>query len=170
MAPSWVPEALCRLLDAIPEKHISGLNVIQLTNSKGLNRSQRRNKIKFKNHKVMSHACLGFYQQELQGQGAKIELFVDNILRSFPAIIQRIPFFQDLIMADVLYHEVGHHIHKTSVPVHREREDVAEFWRKKLIGIYFRKRYWYLRPLAIVLKSLVSVMQGFSRKMQVKAN
>ena len=73
-------------------------------------------------------------------------------------------------MGDVLYHEVGHHIHKSSEPEYREREDVADFWRKKLIGIYFRKQYWYLRPLTIVLKPLVTVLQGLSRKMQEKAN
>ncbi len=169
-APSWVSKALCRLIDGIPEKHLYGLKTILLTNSLGLNRSQRRKKTKFKKHKVTNHACLGLYHQEWQGQPAKIELFADNILRSFPSIIQRIPFFQDLIMADVLYHEVGHHIHKTSEPEYREREDVADFWRKKLIGIYFRKRYWYLRPLTIVLKPLVSVGQGLSRKIQAKAN
>jgi hypothetical protein len=170
VAPFWVSKALCRLLDGIPEKYLYGLKTILLTNSLGLNRSQRRKKTKFKKHKVSNHACLGLYQQEWQGQPAKIELFTDNILSSFPALIQRIPFFQDLIMGDVLYHEVGHHIHKSSEPEYREREDVADFWRKKLIGIYFRKQYWYLRPLTIVLKPLVTVLQGLSRKMQAKAN
>jgi hypothetical protein len=164
IAPSWVSMTISRLINGIPAKHLNGLKTILLTNCDGLNRSQRRRKTKYRKNKVATHDCLGLYRQEWQGQPARIELFVDNILHEFPALIQRIHFFQDLIIAGVLYHEVGHHIHKTNEPEYREREDVADSWRKKLIGIYFRKRYWYLRPLTVILKPLVSLTQKVIQK------
>ena len=56
--------------------------------------------------------------------------------------------------SEVLFHEIGHHIHKTQAPEFKEREDVAESWEKRLCKIYFRKRYWYLTPIAYVLYPL----------------
>jgi len=58
---------------------------------------------------------------------------------------------QDLFFADVLFHEVGHHIHRAMVPDHRDPEVVADEWARKLREIYFRHRYWYFRALSAIL-------------------
>jgi hypothetical protein len=39
--------------------------------------------------------------------------------------------------SDVLYHEIGHHIHAEHKPVHEEKENVADDWSHKLWGILF---------------------------------
>lgn len=57
------------------------------------------------------------------------------------------PFLRDLFFAPTLFHEIGHHIHKTARPEFREREDVAEDWEGKLSRRYFWRRYWYLMPI-----------------------
>lgn len=48
---------------------------------------------------------------------------------------------------DVLYHEIGHHIHAEHRPVHEQRENVAEDWSSKLMRNFYRKHYWYIFPV-----------------------
>ncbi len=38
----------------------------------------------------------------------------------------RIPLIREGKIADVLFHEIGHHIHFTCRPEYREKEDVAD--------------------------------------------
>jgi hypothetical protein len=84
---------------------------------------------------------------------------VDNIVTKTPPkgfwsfVLAR--FWRDGSFGDVLFHEIGHHIHATVRPEHREKEDVAEDWRKKLWGNFGRKKYWYLVPIAKPLSKLV---------------
>jgi hypothetical protein len=52
------------------------------------------------------------------------------------------------VFAKVLFHEIGHHVHRTVSPEFREKEDVADDWGKKLTQNYFRKHYWYVPELA----------------------
>ena len=61
-----------------------------------------------------------------------------------------------VVPSDVLYHEIGHHIHKVDRPEHEEREDVAEKWKRKLRVQFFRKHFWYVFPLIYVLAMLFS--------------
>ena len=53
---------------------------------------------------------------------------------------------------EVLYHEIGHHIHSTRKPVYEGPENVAEDWSRKLWRHFLRTRYWYLTPLLYVLR------------------
>ena len=57
----------------------------------------------------------------------------------------------DGYVGEVIFHEVGHHIHTTKVAEHKDRERVARRWGGRLCGRYYIRRYWYLMPLAIVL-------------------
>ena len=123
-----------------------GLNRIVLTDADGLNRARRRKKTKHRGKTKNSREAIGIYHQAWQGQKAYIELFVDNIVVQCPKAM-KISLLRDLVFADVLFHEIGHHIHMTRAKVHREREDVADEWMHRL-GKTYLKRKWYLRPLA----------------------
>jgi len=141
LPPSWVRRSVTRLIDGVPEKYVSGLHSVALTNTDGLNHSRRRQKTISRKRKVSVIECRALYHQKWQGKPATIELFVDKIIHRWPVIVLKVPLVQDLLLADVLYHELGHHIHKTCAPEHREREDVAEDWQKKLGRHYFRQNY-----------------------------
>ena len=65
--------------------------------------------------------------------------------------------------ANVLFHEMGHHIDATVLPEYREKEDVADSWIYKLYVPFFRKKYWYLMP---VRKFLARFFKALSRSMQ----
>jgi len=166
LPPSWIRRSVTRLVDGVPEKYVSGLHSVTLTNTDGLNHRRRRQKTISRKRKVSVIECRGLYHQKWQGKPATIELFVDKIIHRWPVIVLKVPLFQDLLLADVLYHELGHHIHKTSAPEHREREDVAEDWQKKLGRHYFRQKYKWLKPFRIIRKPIVALLLKITKLIQ----
>jgi hypothetical protein len=168
LPPLWVRKSVTRLIDGVPEKYVNGLHSVTLTktNTDGLNHSRRRQKTISRKRKVSVIECRGLYHQKWQGQQATIELFVDKIIHRWPDIVLKVPLVQDLLLADVLYHELGHHIHKTCAPEHREREDVAEDWQKKLGRHYFHQNYKWIKPFGIILKPIVALLLKIVRLIQ----
>ncbi|MHB8069623.1 MAG: hypothetical protein ACYDIC_17155 [Desulfobaccales bacterium] len=141
--PAWVKKTVVRLINGVPDKYFNSLKIISLCNTDGLNHRRRRQKTISRKKKVAIPDCQGLYYQKWHGHPAYIELFVDKIIQGWPAIVISFPFFKDLVFSEVLYHELGHHIHKTSQPEHKEREDVAEVWKRRLSRLYFQDRYFY---------------------------
>jgi hypothetical protein len=95
---------------------------------------------------------LGLYHGAHREGRAWIELFVDNIAATTPRYGQ-IPIVRDLSFGKVLFHEIGHHAHATVAPEHREKEDVAGAWAKKLGKKFMRRKYWFLIPLLPLLRA-----------------
>jgi len=60
----------------------------------------------------------------------------------------------------VLFHEIGHHIHRTVRPEHNEKEDVADKWAGKLNGNFVRKKYWYAIPVLIPAVKVYKFMRA----------
>lgn len=135
------------LLDSVPQKYLDGLKTIILTNRTALSRKQRQKKLWSRNRKVALADCLGTYQHATKSSNAVVWLYVDNILKSWPSWICRVPVVRYQLIWMVLYHEVGHHIHAVHKPIFEGRENVAENWEKKLGRHFFRARYWYLVPV-----------------------
>lgn len=148
------------LSSGIPGKYVSGIKTIVLSNAGGLSHHRRKQKTLSRKRKVLIRESRGLYHQKWQNEPAWIEVFVDNVCQDWPSWLLRIPFFRDLAFADVVFHELGHHIQKTQVPEFKEREDVADKWSKRLGRHYFWRRYWYLMPLfyglAFILKPFKS--------------
>jgi len=150
--------AVDRLLGKLPEKYLAGLKTIVLTNAGGLNYDRRRWKTWSRKRKVAVVECRGLYHERWKNEPAWIEIFVDNALSFWPRWLLWIPLFRDLAFADALFHELGHHIHRVLAPEHKEREDVAEKWSKRLSRHYVRRRYWYLMPLLFVLSIITRAL------------
>ena len=136
--------AIQTLLRYTPPKYLHGLKHVLLTNASALSHDRRRGKTWSRRRKVRMKECRGLYYQPWQGSPARIELFVDNIVATWPPSALKVPIVRNICFAEVLYHELGHHIHATVHPEHSEREDIAEVWRKRLTGDFVRRRYWYL--------------------------
>lgn len=141
-----------RLFDDVQQKYLSGLNSVVLTNSGALNRSRRRSKTKSRGQRVSIPKTLGLYHQKRYGAPIWIELFVDNITRRWPRPLLWMRVFQDMTIGSVFYHELGHHVHFTKLPEHKEREDVADEWAWRFYAAHLRKRHrityaiiWLLR-------------------------
>jgi hypothetical protein len=147
---------VARMLDSIPPKYLVGLDRVVLTNSSGLPRARRRAVTKSRKRKVQIATARGLYHQEWDGRRAWIEIFVDNTLSNWVTRWWlKLSFMRESPIGDVLFHEVGHHIHYTSKPEHREREDVADVWKVRLQRIYARERRPWLRIMSYPLRPLI---------------
>jgi hypothetical protein len=140
--PRWFRRTVERLLAPLDLGHTNGLAAIVLTNSA---RSDRR-KGQRRRRRIRHHPgrTIGRYFPGSRGRQPWIELIVDCIIGDLPHLVQLIPLVQNLIVAHVLYHEVGHHLHGTVGSAARGDEPSAEVWRKKLTRLYFPQRQRFL--------------------------
>ena len=172
----WKPEvsvlsSVVRLVESVPSRYLSGLDSVVLTNATALNHSMRPRKVRSQGKTVRLARCRGLYHRAWHGNEAYIELFIDNILPRKLTFAQklssRVHFVIDLILAGVVFHEIGHHIHTTHVPRFEEREDAAERWSRELLVAYFRKRYWYLRGPVLSAVRLVGHLLAKREQRQI---
>jgi len=144
------------LLRYVPPKYLVGLKTIVLTNRAGLTRDKRKQKVWSRNRKVRLAESLGSYSRAWKSSPATVWLYVDNIAEAEATWWNRVPLLRYMMPAEVLYHEIGHHIHAVHRPIHEGRETVAEDWSHKLWGRFCRKHYWYLFPFLYVFALLTS--------------
>jgi hypothetical protein len=158
------------LLLYIPPKHLIGLKTIVLTNRSGLTRDQRRQKVWSRNRKILLAEASGSYSRATKSSPATVWLYVDNLVRNAGWML-RVPFFCYMMPGDVLYHEVGHHIHTVHKPIHEERENVAEDWSRKLYAHFVRQHYWYIYPFLYIVARIGSpIAERLRRKSRGPVN
>jgi hypothetical protein len=144
-----------RMLDSVPQKYLIGLSEVVLSNTAGLSRRLRRRVTKARGKKVRLVEARGLYHQEWHGKPAWIQIFVDRTLLHWEGgWWLRIPFIREGRMSEVLFHEIGHHIHFTARPEHREKEDVADVWKVRLERNYYRRRFPLFRSFFRLVKFL----------------
>ncbi len=155
-----------RLLNGIPKKYLAGLHTVVITNMGHMSREERRRKTKSRKRKVILSQRGGSYCEQWKGEPAHIQLILDNIIGRRPKWLLRFPYVQDTALATVLFHEIGHHIHKTQAPESRERENVAEDWCTKLLGLYIDKQYGYLqKPMNAVFWTAIKPIIWFLERL-----
>lgn len=147
------------MLDSIPKKYLDGLSEVVLTNTSGMSRERRRSVTKSRKRKIRMLNARGLYHPAWQREPAWIEIFVDNTIRGWEkGIWLRLPFIREGKLGDVLFHEVGHHIHFTIRPEYKEREDVADTWKAKLQRNYNRSRRPWLRAITFPIRPLIRAL------------
>jgi hypothetical protein len=170
--PPQVRRIVEGLLEYVPPHYLRGLDKIVLTNQSALTRDQRRQKIWGRRRKYRLAEARGAYSESTNSSPAMVWLFVDNMLKSQPTWALKTPLLRYSEFGEVLYHEIGHHIHAVHEPVHRGKENVAENWSKKLRWEFFRSRYWYLipirYPLLLLTKLAVRILQSIRNSKRSK--
>jgi hypothetical protein len=145
-----VHRSLQVLLRHVPEQYLNGLNKITLTNSESL-----RGTLTSEKRRVRRANCRGLYSR------GQILLIVDQIFFDCPELFLLIPPFKTFLIGEVLYHEVGHHIHRTREPGYRtNKEAVADEWKDKLRRSFLRRRYWYLAGTVRLLAPLLRLTRA----------
>jgi hypothetical protein len=151
--PFDVTRLVARMLDSIPPKYLNGLSEIVLTNPAGLSRHRRRSVTKARGRKVRIAEARGLYHPAWNGKPAWIEIFVDKTLLGWEkGWWLKFPCLQEMTIGEVLFHEVGHHIHFTIKPEFMEKEDVADDWGKRLRRHQFAKQHPVLRRIFRVFR------------------
>jgi hypothetical protein len=149
--PANFRKLLFDLLRDVPPKYLAGLKTVILSNKSALTRDQRKRKLWSRTRNIRMADALGSYKAAWRSAPASITLYVDNIVRREPGFIWKIPAVRYLPIASVVYHEIGHHIHAVHEPVYKGKEDVADYWSRRLGRAFFKRRYWYLIPVAVVV-------------------
>ncbi len=150
------------LLDRVPENRLPGLRRIVLTNIDALPAGRKRAKTKARGRKVKIAETRGLYHQEWGADPAWIEIFVDKVTEGIPRFVFTSRFLRDIVVADVLYHEIGHHLHYTIAREHAERENVAEKWMRRLTRSYLRRKYWHFLPGAHLIGRLYRIARALA--------
>lgn len=146
---SKIARSVTNLLAETPAKFLSGVDCIVILDSESLSRRERHRLRRRPNDFV-----LGSYFSRNRTRPPRIEIYSDGLLNSKLAMYLRLPAFRDVLVARVLFHELGHHISSMVEPRHASREAVAERWAKKLARQALRARFPTLHPL------LRSLMRG----------
>jgi hypothetical protein len=145
-----------RILDTVPRKYLTGLDAVVLTNSGTLPTKRRNQTIKTRQRKVRMGKVSGLYHRAANGNRAWIEIFVDNALRGWEkGWWLRVPFVRESKLSDVLFHEIGHHIHYAIRPEYREKEDVADVWKVRLQRNYHQQRFGWIRIVSRFVRLLL---------------
>jgi len=155
------------LLRYVPSEYLIGLKSIVLTNRAALTRDQRRQKVWTRKRQIRLIEASGSYRRETRSSPAVVWIYVDTLVEHQRWMI-RAPFLQYVVPAEVLYHEIGHHIHAAHRPVHEGKENVAEEWSGKLGVRFVRLHYWYawpvIRSIAILTKPFLKHWKAGRRK------
>ena len=153
--PHWVKKTVIRLLESLSSAHVGALAAVVLTDSSKVGKGRAA---RVRGRKYWLKQCLGYYTPAHAREPAAVFLVVDNIMRD-RRHLHWVQFVRDAMLADVLYHEIGHHLHST-VGSHADgRETSADAWQRRLWRIHLRRRYWYLRPLAPVALVLARALR-----------
>jgi hypothetical protein len=140
--PPFDVAALVRdLLSYVPAEYLRGLKFVVLLNASGLSRRDRRRRIPSQGKRYLAGGCLGFYCHEHTGEPAHIGIHVDRVIQQAARLALRVSIYRDSLFAWILYHELGHHIHRVLHPEHREPENVANAWAERLRNALFQQKY-----------------------------
>jgi hypothetical protein len=146
--PTWVKGAVAKLLSTVPPKYPVGLTSVVLTNSGGQSRRELRRRFSSRGRRVPSSGVLASYCPASRRKQPHVQIYVDRVLK-YPRWFALFPPLREIWIGVTLFHELGHHVHYTQPPEHREEENVANEWRNRFGGNFVRKKYWYLLPILV---------------------
>jgi hypothetical protein len=152
--PAWVRGAVEKLLGTVPSKYVVGLESVVLTNSAGLTRRERRRRFISRGRRIRSSRVLAFYSPASRRKRPHIQIYVNKVLK-YPRWFALFPLLRESWIGVTLFHELGHHVHYTQRPEHREEENVADEWSGKFLKNFIRKKYWYLLPILVPTARIV---------------
>ena len=153
------------LLRYVPREYLSGIDRVTLTHRGRLSRLERRTKIQGRGGRLHRFAdTSAYYQQTSKQNPARISVFVDSICDAWTPFVLRLPIAGYCVLAGILYHEIGHHIHVTMQPELGDLETIAEKWKRKLTNKFIDGHYWYMIPFLFIAASLVQVWKCFFKR------
>jgi hypothetical protein len=161
--PFDVTKAVRRMLRDVPPKFLHGLDSIVLTNVAALSRQQRNRRTRGRGQRTTLGESLGYYSEAWKGEPAHITILVDNFEKQWGRSWLRLGLIRDFAFSNLLFHELGHHIHRVHRPKYEGPENIADKWSKKLSGKFMRDRYWYLFPVAVPISLILGISKDIAK-------
>lgn len=158
--PKGTAKLVVSLLENVPSRLYVGLAQICLLDASGLSKARRRLKT---TQKARVGETLAVYSPPNIREPARIEIFVDKVLSQLPSIFRRVEFFRELVIAQVLLHELGHHVQaQRKVRLRRIKEEAfAEAIAAKLLRRLVNRKYKFLKPLIAIFNMGLDVRDKF---------
>lgn len=154
-----------KMVESVPSEYLVGLKEIVLTNSSSLPRKRRRSVTKSRKHKLKMERTGGLYHPAWNGNRAWIEIFLDNTFRNWKkGWWLSFRFYREIVLGGMLFHELGHHIHATVKPEFLDQEDVADFWKARLMRQYNQARHPWLRAFLFPFRPLLEMLSKATSK------
>jgi hypothetical protein len=146
------------LVRCVPPEFLVGLQSITLTNRFALSRNQKRKKTWSRNRRIRLADALSYYTPATRSSRFHCALRGQHYA-GLAWMVGETALVRYMPTGEVLYHEMGHHIHAAHRPVYKGKEDVAEYWRRKLWSRFMRQRYWYLVPPFYVVGKIIRTVE-----------
>ncbi len=138
------------LLRKVPQEHLAGLETIVLVDQVTHKRSRRQ-------------GVRGLYWPASQKRPATIELAPSLIYHGMPKFLLHMPFFAKFALANILYHEIGHHYH------HRFAHGVTEEKSQSFADNYqhqmLKKAFFWWLLIVLPLWRVVRRFRGKRRQL-----
>jgi hypothetical protein len=125
---------------------------LDLTDSAAIGPGKTR---RVRGRKYEARDCRGFYHAATEEAPCRATLIVDTTLRPVPRAILAVPAMREVVLAEALYHELGHHLDATVGAPARTGEAAAEAWSRRLVRQHFRERHRLFRAAARLLEPVV---------------
>lgn len=133
------------LLASVPDRYLASLKRVVITTSQGLSGKMKRKVHRYRSGERGRYAnAAGFYQPRGGTQEAVIVLLADNLVKGWPRWTFRFRLCCETVLAQTLYHELGHHVHRTQRPSRKDPEILANDWARRFRKNHFRTRHRYL--------------------------
>lgn len=147
--PRNIEKMIKKLLRSVPEENMIGLHSIVIVN---------------KSAQKKSKDASGLYMPRNKKELPRIELAVDNIFINMKRIYFFFPFIPKYLVADVLYHEIGHHYQYEYLRMRKEyREDYAKKFCAKMFQREFFWWMFFLRPIVEIYGRIKGWDKEFNR-------
>jgi len=138
--PIDVENVIKALVSKIPPEHLIGLGNIIVLDEVTHKRNQRSG---------------GLYWQKNGEQPARIEIGINSTYGRMPRIVFYCPFVAKFMLANVLYHEIGHHYQHFTHGISKNRqENFADKYRRQMLKKAF---FWwglFFKPLSPLIHLL----------------
>ncbi len=123
---------LRRLLRRLPPEHLAGLSRIVVSGGRPLDERH-------------GEEILGQYFEAYEGEPAFIMLYPEEMAGDLPSFLRKVPTVWRVVLAETLYHEVGHHYQRFTHGIRKPaQEDHAESYGLRHARAAFPAVYRFL--------------------------
>ena len=138
--PHNLEKMVKRILRSVPQQYTTGLHSVILVDR------ITRKKVK---------DALGIYVPKSDSEMPHIEIAVETTFGNIPRFVFFLPFVTKVLLAGVLFHEIGHHYQTLSrTPKRGEVEMRADEFKKMMLRKAFPGWRFILRPFSPLLRPL----------------